>query len=165
MRRLSLAVFAVLVGFAGCGGDGELFSGASSSSSSAAAGSSASSSSSSSGDGGAGGASSSSSASGSSSSSSSGGGGDGGGGGSPSSSSSSSSSSSGTCMCPPYQECKDGTSTCWGCTKNNTMCGTFVPKTQGVECEDGYVPPTADCAYVGQQPEFPFKALYCCIPK
>lgn len=168
MRWLS---FVVLAGFAGCGADdGKLFQGASSSSTAG--------SSSSSGDAGAGGSSSSSSASGSSSSSSSG---DAGAGGSSSSStsgsssssssgaggssSSSSSSSGATCVCPPYQDCKDGTSTCWGCTKNNTQCLFYTPKTQGVECDTGYVPPAADCTYIGPQPEFPFKPLYCCAPK
>lgn len=158
--------FVVLAGFAGCGADeGKLFSGASSGSSSGDAGaggssSSTSVSSSSSSSGGAGGASSSSSSVSSSSSSS----GDAGAGGS-SSSSSSSSSSGATCVCPPYQDCKAGTSTCWGCTKNQTQCLFYTPKTQGVECDDGYVPPAADCTYIGQQPEFPFKPLYCCIPK
>jgi hypothetical protein len=172
MRWLS---FVVLVGFAGCGGDGDLF-GASSSSTSGnggAGGSSSTSGSSSSGDasssssstsgssstsssGAGAGGSSSSSTSGSSSTSSSGVGG---------SSSSSSSSSGATCVCPPYQDCKDGTSTCWGCTKNNTQCLFYAPKTQGVECDTGYVPPAAECTYIGQQPEFPFKPLYCCAPK
>jgi hypothetical protein len=164
--------FIVLAGFAGCGADdGKLFSGAGASSSSssgnagaggASSSTSVSSSSSSSGDAGAGGASSSSTSVSSSASSS----GDAGAGGSLSSSSSSSSSSSGApCVCPPYQECKDGTSTCWGCTKNNTQCLFYTPKIQGVECDTGYVPPVADCQYIGQQPEFPFKPLYCCLPK
>lgn len=171
MRWLS---FVVLACFAGCGGsgDGDLFSGASSSSTSSSSGdggtggSSSSSTSSSSGtsgssssSGGAGGA-------GSSSSSSSGGGGGASGSSSSSSSTSASSSSSGsTCVCPAYQDCKDGTSTCWGCTKNNTQCVFYAPKIQGVECDDGYVPPAADCQYIGKQPEFPFKPLYCCVPK
>lgn len=182
MRWFSFAVLvslAVLATFAGCGGDGELFSGAGSSSSSSSASSSSSgggatsssttgsSSASSSGNGGAGGSLSSSSSSGNggtggspSSSSSSGSSGAGG-----SLSSSSSSSSSGApCVCPPYQVCKDGTSTCWGCTKNNTQCLFYTPKIQGVECDSGYVPPVADCQYIGQQPEFPFKPLYCCLP-
>jgi hypothetical protein len=141
--------FVVLAGFAGCGADdGNLFSGSSSSSSSG-------------GGDGAGGSSSSTSVSSSSSSSS---GGDAGAGGS-SSSSSSSSSSGATCVCPPYQDCKDGTTTCWGCTKNQTQCLFYAPKLQGVECDDGFVPPAADCTYIGKQPEFPFKPLYCCLPK
>ncbi len=160
--------FVVLAGFAGCGADdGKLFSGAGSSSSgdagaggaSSSSTSTSSSASSSSGGAGAGGASSSSTSTSSSASSS----GDAGAGGS--SSSSSSSSSGATCTCPPYQDCKDGTSTCWGCTKNNTQCLFYTPKIQGIECDDGYVPPAADCTYLGKQPEFPFKPLYCCLPK
>lgn len=161
--------FVVLAGFAGCGADdGKLFSGAGASSSSssgdagaggASSSTSVSSSSSSSGSAGAGGAASSSTSA-SSSASSSGNAGAGG-----SSSSSSSSSSGATCVCPPYQDCKDGTSTCWGCTKNQTQCLFYTPKIQGVECDDGFVPPAADCTYIGQQPEFPFKPLYCCLPK
>lgn len=162
--------FVVFAGFAGCGADdGKLFSGAGASSSSssgdagaggASSSTSVSSSSSSSGSAGAGGAASSSTSASSSASSS----GNAGAGGS-SSSSSSSSSSGATCVCPPYQDCKDGTSTCWGCTKNQTQCLFYTPKIQGVECDDGFVPPAADCTYIGQQPEFPFKPLYCCLPK
>jgi len=44
-------------------------------------------------------------------------------------------------------------------------CLIKIPKTQGVDCDDGYVPPPSDCEYVGKQNEFPFRSLYCCLPK
>jgi hypothetical protein len=163
--------FVVLAGivFASCGGETTgLFGESGSSGSSSASSSGEVSSSSSSGAGGAPPSSSSSSgAGGEASSSSSSGGGAGGSGGSSSSSSSSSSASSSGCplQCPAYQECTPDGMSCWGCTKNNVNCLFKIPKTQGVDCDDGYFPPQADCEYIGNQPEFPFRTLFCCVPK
>lgn len=163
--RSSFVILVAIV-LASCGSEttgvfGDSSSSGSSSTSSGAGG--ASSSSSSSGDASSS-SSSSSGAGGEASSSSSSGGGAGGSGGS-SSSSSSASSSGCPVQCPAYQECKPDGMSCWGCMKNNMNCNFKVPKTQGVDCDDGYFPPQAECDNVGTQPEFPFRTLWCCIPK
>lgn len=81
-----------------------------------------------------------------------------------SSSSSSSSSSGAPCpMCPAYQDCDAGA--CWGCAPTNLDCTFKAPQTLGVACEPGYYPPMADCSYQGNQPQFPYKPTYCCLPK
>jgi hypothetical protein len=67
-------------------------------------------------------------------------------------------------MCPAYQECGDA-GACWGCTQGGIDCTFKVPYTYGVTCETGFFPPAADCQYQGLQPQFPFKPLYCCLPK
>ena len=82
-----------------------------------------------------------------------------------SSSSSSSASSSGLpCpMCPAYQDCDAGA--CWGCAQTNLDCTFKAPQTLGVACEMGYFPSMSDCSYQGNQPQFPYKPTYCCLPK